>query len=42
MAKYKVDNKKVWDDYIKTGRVKGFSVEGIFNDKLISNFKYVK
>ena len=38
MAKYKVDNKKVWDEFIKTGRVKGFSVEGIFNDKLISNF----
>ena len=40
MAKYKVDNKKIWDEYIKTGLVKGFSVEGIFSDKLISNFKY--
>ena len=32
---YKVNNKKVWDAYIKTGAVKGFSVEGIFNDKII-------
>jgi uncharacterized protein (UPF0297 family) len=34
---YKVNNKQVWDDYIKTGKVKGFSVEGIFRDKLILN-----
>lgn len=34
---YKVNNKKVWDDYVKTGKVKGFSVEGIFQDKLILN-----
>ena len=32
---YKVNNKRIWDDYIKTGRVKGFSVEGLFNDKII-------
>ncbi len=34
---YKVNNKQVWDDYVKTGKVKGFSVEGIFRDKLILN-----
>ena len=34
---YKVNNKKVWDEYIKTGKVKGFSVEGLFNDKIIMN-----
>ena len=34
---YKVNNKQVWDDYVKTGRVKGFSVEGIFQDKIILN-----
>jgi hypothetical protein len=34
---YKVNNKSVWDDYVKTGRVKGFSVEGLFNDKIIMN-----
>ena len=32
---YKVNNKDVWENYIKTGRVKGFSVEGLFNDKVI-------
>ena len=32
---YKVNNKDVWDKYIKTGKVKGFSVEGLFNDKTI-------
>jgi hypothetical protein len=35
MAKYKVNNEKVWNEYIKTGRVRGFSVEGIFNNKTI-------
>lgn len=34
---YKVNNKNVWDDYIKTGKVKGFSVEGLFSDKIIMN-----
>jgi len=32
---YKVNNKNIWDEYIKTGKVKGFSVEGIFKDKTI-------
>ena len=32
---YKVNNEEIWDKYIKTGAVKGFSVEGIFNDKTI-------
>jgi hypothetical protein len=35
---YKVNNKQVWKDYIKTGRVKGFSVEGIFADKIIADY----
>ena len=32
---YKVNSKEIWDKYIKTGLVKGFSVEGIFQDKTI-------
>jgi hypothetical protein len=28
---YKVDNDEIWNDFIKTGEFKGFSVEGIFN-----------
>jgi hypothetical protein len=27
---YKVDNEEVWNDFIKSGELKGFSVEGIF------------
>lgn len=29
----KVENDDVWNDYIKTGKIKGFSVEGSFSDK---------
>ena len=32
---YKVNSKEIWDKYIKTEAVKGFSVEGIFADKTI-------
>lgn len=34
MGIYKVNNKDIWDEYIKTGKVKGFSVEGYFAEKL--------
>jgi hypothetical protein len=34
-AKYKVNNDSIWEEYVKTGRVKGFSVEGIFDSKTI-------
>jgi hypothetical protein len=30
MGILKVDNKQIWDEFVKTGRVKGFSVEGYF------------
>ena len=30
----KVDNDKIWNDYVKTGKVKGFSIEGYFADKV--------
>ena len=33
----KIKNKEVWDEYVKSGRVKGFSVEGFFIDMLINN-----
>ena len=29
----KVDNDEIWTEYVKTGRVKGFSIEGFFADK---------
>jgi hypothetical protein len=33
MIAMKVDNEKVWNEYVKTGLVKGFSIEGFFADK---------
>jgi len=33
----KIKNKEVWDNYVKTGKVKGFSVEGFFIDELLNN-----
>lgn len=33
MVSVKVDNDAVWNEYVKTGRVKGFSIEGYFADK---------
>ena len=34
MGSVKVNNDDVWNDYVKTGKVKGFSIEGYFVDKL--------
>jgi uncharacterized protein YuzE len=34
MLSMKVLNEDVWNDYVKTGKVKGFSIEGYFADKL--------
>ena len=34
MVSMKVENDDVWENYIKTGKVKGFSIEGYFADKL--------
>lgn len=30
VVKMKVNNDEVWNDYVKTGKVKGFSIEGFF------------
>jgi hypothetical protein len=32
---FKITDDKLWNDYIKTGVVKGFSIEGLFSHKLI-------
>lgn len=32
---FKISDKKLWNDYVKTGKVKGFSIEGLFSHKLI-------
>jgi len=34
MLSMKVENDDIWNNYISTGRVKGFSIEGYFADKL--------
>ena len=34
MVSMKVNNDEVWNDYVKTGKVKGFSIEGYFTDKI--------
>lgn len=34
MGSFKVNNDDVWNEYVKTGTVKGFSVEGMFSQKL--------
>ena len=33
MGAVKVNNNEIWDEYVKTGKVKGFSIEGYFADK---------
>ena len=34
MGAVKVNNDDVWENYVKTGKVKGFSIEGYFADKM--------
>jgi hypothetical protein len=42
MASVKVDNDEIWNDYVKTGKVKGLSLEGYFADKLESKKELAK
>jgi hypothetical protein len=30
MGQFYIQNDEIWDDYVKTGKVKGFSIEGLF------------
>ena len=44
MGSIKVDNEIIWNDFVKTGVVKGFSIEGYFADKIkpsLANLKSV-
>jgi hypothetical protein len=34
MVSVKVDNESIWNDWVKTGSVRGFSIEGYFVDRL--------
>jgi hypothetical protein len=33
---FKISDDRIWNDYVKTGKVKGFSIEGLFEHKLIN------
>jgi hypothetical protein len=35
MGIFKVSDDKIWNDFVKTGKVKGFSIEGLFSHKLV-------
>jgi hypothetical protein len=35
MGTFKIGNDDIWNNYVKTGSVKGFSIEGMFSHKLI-------
>ena len=37
MVAMKVKNSEVWEEYVKSGKVKGFSVEGYFVDQLLNS-----
>ena len=34
MGAVKVNNEEIWNNFVKTGKVKGFSIEGYFADKM--------
>ena len=42
MGAVKVNNEEIWKEYVKTNKVKGFSIEGYFADKLESPKKSAK
>jgi len=35
LGMFKITDEKIWQDYVKTGKVKGFSIEGLFSHKLV-------
>ena len=37
MVAVKVDNEAIWQEWVKEGKVKGFSIEGYFADKMKKN-----
>jgi len=42
MGAVKVNNEEVWDEYVRTNKVKGFSIEGYFADKMEAPKEAVK
>jgi hypothetical protein len=35
LGTFKIDNQDIWNNYVKTGEVKGFSIEGLFGHNLV-------
>jgi len=42
MGAVKVNNEEIWNEYVRTNKVKGFSIEGYFADKMESPKEEVK
>ncbi len=42
MGAVKVNNDEIWSEYVKTNKVKGFSIEGYFADKMESPKEKIK
>ena len=42
MGAVKVNNEEVWNEYVRTNKVKGFSIEGYFADKMESPKEEIK
>jgi hypothetical protein len=42
MGIMKIDSDELWEDYVKTRRVRGFSIEGMFEHKLVSASKEIQ
>ena len=42
MGSVKVNNDEVWNEYVKSNKVKGFSIEGYFADKIEGPREQVK
>ena len=42
MVAVKVNNEEVWNEYVRTNKVKGFSIEGYFADKMEAPKEAVK
>ena len=39
LGMFKITDPKIWNEYVKTGKVKGFSIEGLFEHRLVKASK---
>ena len=39
MGTFKINNDEIWEDYVKEGKVRGFSIEGLFGHNLVAAAK---